>query len=103
MWQGKSRMEGATLHIQFEGDSRAYDGNHPIIGQIKIQTDRAIPAYGIQLKLELVDMSKKVGRGPYGKRIVHQEKRRVWEKSEMVAVFPNNVCNIGESNVPFSF
>ena len=66
MGQGKSRMDGATLRIQFEGDARAFDANHPMCGQIFIDTNRAIPAYGIQLKLELVDMSKEVDHGDKG-------------------------------------
>ena len=66
MGQGKSRMDGATMQIQFEGDSRAFDANHPICGTINIYTERAIPAYGIQLKLELVDMSKEVDHGDKG-------------------------------------
>ena len=66
MGQGKSRIEGATLQIQFEGDARAFDANHPICGQVHIQSNQAIPAYGVQLKLELVDMSKKVDHGDKG-------------------------------------
>ena len=96
-------MDGASMQIRFEGDSRAFDANHPICGTIHIETNRAIPAYGIQLKLELIDMSKEIDHGDKGQRYPHIWKRRVWEKTEMVAVFPNNVCNMGESNVPFSF
>ena len=43
----KSTMEGASMTIVFEGDSRAFDGNHPIVGTINVDTNQQIPAYGI--------------------------------------------------------
>lgn len=95
-------MDGATMHIQFEGDSRAFDANHPICGTINIQADRSIPAYGIQLKLEMVDMSKEVDHGDKGQRYEHIWRRRVWEKTEMINL-PNNILEMGSSNVPFTF
>ena len=58
MGAGKSKMEGASMTIVFEGDSRAFDGNHPILGSINVDTNQQIPAYGISLKLELIDSSK---------------------------------------------
>ena len=91
------------MQIQFEGDSRAFDANHPICGTINIYAERAIPAYGIQLKLELVDMSKEVDHGDKGQRHEHSWKRRAWEKTELITCFPNNICNMGSSNIPFTF
>ena len=35
------------MTIVFEGDSRAFDGNHPIVGTINVDTNQQIPAYGI--------------------------------------------------------
>ncbi len=62
----KSRLEGASMQIHIEGDMRAFDADHPICGHIDIDSNQAIPAYGIQLKLELVDMSKEVDYGDKG-------------------------------------
>ena len=67
------------MTICFEGDSRAFDANHPIVGTINIDSAAAIPAYGIQLKLELIDSSKEVDYGDKGQRYPHIWKRRVWE------------------------
>ena len=103
MGAGKSRLEGATMQIAFEGDSRAFDANHPIIGTINVNCQEAIPAYGIELKLELVDMSKEVDYGDKGQRYPHIWKRRVWEKRVMVHNFENNLCNFGASSFPFQF
>ena len=66
MGANKSLLEGASLSINFDGDMRAFDANHPITGQINIHTQRPIPAYGIQLKLELMDTSKEVTHGDKG-------------------------------------
>ena len=99
----KSRLEGASLSITFEGDMRAFDAENPLTGTINIDTNQAIPAYGIQLKLELIDMSKEVDYGDKGQRYEHIWKRRVWEKNEMLYCFPGNICNMGQSQVPFTF
>lgn len=90
------------MTIRFEGDARAFDANHPIVGMIEIDTNQAIPAYGIQLKLELIDSSKEVDYGDKGQRYPHIWKRRVWEMNQMI-VLENNICPAGNSSVPFSF
>jgi len=86
MGAGKSKLDGASMTISFEGDARAFDANHPITGTINIDSNQAIPAYGIQLKLELVDMSKEVDHGDKGQRYPHIWKRRAWEKTEMIVL-----------------
>lgn len=88
--------------IQFESDSRAFDANNPITGTIHIDTAAAIPAYGIQLKLELIDSSKEVDYGDKGQRYPHIWKRRVWEHSVMINL-DNNICAAGATSIPFSF
>jgi len=47
MGAGKSKLDGVSMEICFEGDSRAFDAQHPIVGTIHIQSNQAIPAYGI--------------------------------------------------------
>ena len=84
MGANKSRLEGASLAINFDGDLRAFDANHPITGQINIHTQKAIPAYGVQLKLELIDMSKEVDHGDKGQRYEHKKKLRAWEKVQFL-------------------
>ena len=74
------------MTIVFEGDARAFDANHPIVGTINIDSNQAIAAYGIQLKLELIDMSKEVDHGSKGERYEHKWKRRTWEKNEMIVL-----------------
>ena len=74
------------MNIVFEGDSRAFDANHPIVGTINIDSNQAIPAYGIQLKLELIDSSKEVDYGDKGQRYPHIWKRRSWEKNEFIVL-----------------
>eukprot|EP00354_Favella_ehrenbergii_P003762 CAMPEP_0170451542 /NCGR_PEP_ID=MMETSP0123-20130129/748_1 /TAXON_ID=182087 /ORGANISM="Favella ehrenbergii, Strain Fehren 1" /LENGTH=54 /DNA_ID=CAMNT_0010713267 /DNA_START=47 /DNA_END=211 /DNA_ORIENTATION=- len=49
-------MKDATLKIEFEGDSRAFDANHPICGAVVIDSKKEIAAYAIQVKVELVDV-----------------------------------------------
>ena len=39
MGAGKSKLDGASLSITFEGDMRAFDANHPITGVINIDTN----------------------------------------------------------------
>ena len=102
MGQGKSKLDGTTMTIVFEGDSRAFDANHPIVGTINIDTNQAIPAYGIQLKLELIDSSKEVDYGDKGQRYPHIWKRRVWELNQMIDL-AENVCPAGQTSIPFSF
>ena len=53
--------------------------------------------YGLQLKLELIDMSKQVTHGDKGQRHEHKKILRAWEKTEFLACFPNNVCPIGHT------
>ena len=103
MGQGKSRMEGVSLTIVFEGESRAFDANHPILGTISINSNQQIPAYGIQLKLELLDQSHEVDYGDKGQRYPHIWKRRVWEKTFLAINFQDNICPMGESSYPFQF
>ena len=95
MGAGKSKMEGASMTIVFEGDSRAFDGNHPIVGIINVDTNQQIPAYGISMKLELIDSSKQVDYGDKGQRYPHIWKRRVWEKNLMLNSFSGNICPLG--------
>ena len=46
--KSKQRLEGASLSIEFEvGENRVFDANNPIIGQIKVDSNVSIPAYGI--------------------------------------------------------
>ena len=47
MGANKSRLEGASLNINFEGNMRAFDTDHPIVGQINVHASQVIPAYGI--------------------------------------------------------
>ena len=85
------------MTVTFVNDNRAFDADHPIEGMIHIDTNQSIPAYGIQLKLELIDSSKEVEHGgAKGKRYVHVWKRRAWEKTELVKCFPGNVCAVGQ-------
>ena len=79
MGAGKSKLDGTSMTICFEGDSRAFDANHPIVGTINIDSAAAIPAYGIQLNLQLIDSSKKIDRGGKGEPIYRVWKRRAWE------------------------
>ena len=47
MGANKSRLAGATLTIEFEGDQRAFDADHPICGNIIIETNQTLAAYGV--------------------------------------------------------
>ena len=87
MGANKSRLEGASLAINFDGDMRAFDSNHPITGQINIHCQQTVPAYGVQLKLELIDMSKEVDHGDKGQRYEHKKKLRAWEKTQFLQCF----------------
>ncbi len=70
---------------------------------IHINTNQTIAAYGIQLKLELIDSSKEVDYGDKGQRYPHIVKRRSWEKTELMQCFPGNVCAVGQQSIPFKF
>jgi len=97
MGANKSRLEGASLAINFEGDMRAFDANHPIVGQINIHSNQTLPAYGVMLKLELIDTSKEVDHGDKGQRYEHKVKLRAWEKTVFLNCFPGNVCPAGHT------
>ena len=64
-----------------------------------VETSEAIPAYGISLKLELVDM---VREGAHGNGS-HVFKHRAYEKYIMVHSFAseNNMCPLGQSSYSF--
>ena len=47
MQKSKQRLEGASLKIEFDTENRAFDANNPIVGQIKVDSNVSIPAYGI--------------------------------------------------------
>lgn len=93
-----SKLVGTTMKIHFEGDSRAFDSDNPIEGVINIQSNVVIPAYGIQLKLELVEKTRveEITDESYS------SKNQVWERSEMIE-FENIMCPAGNTNIPFSF
>ena len=98
MGSKNSKLDGTTLKIHFEGDSRAFDSDNPIEGVINIKSDLAIPAYGIQLRLELVEKTRV-------EEITDESyfsKHHVWERSEMIE-FENVMCPAGNTNIPFSF
>ena len=87
MGNEKSRMDHATMTISFTNDVRAFDANHPITGTITVDSRTPIPAYGIQLKLELIDYSKEVDHGDKGQRYEHIWKRKAFERCEMLYCF----------------
>lgn len=103
MGGAKSKLDFASLRIDFEGDSRSFDGNNPIVGTIHVDTQKPIPAYGISVKLELIDSSKEVDYGDKGQRYPHIWKRRVWERVVMIHKFDNSLLPLGQSSYPFSF
>lgn len=91
----KSRMANSSISISFTNDICSFDVNHPITGTIRVDSKHPIAAYGIQLKLELIDMSRyEIKRGK--DRSVFQFKRKVWERCEMLYCFQNNMMNVGE-------
>jgi len=45
----------AKIEFTFENPIHAYDSEHPIIGTVNIHASKAIAAYMVTLKLELVD------------------------------------------------
>jgi len=47
MGNENSRMDHATMTINFTNDVRAFDANHPITGTITVDSRTPIPAYGI--------------------------------------------------------
>ena len=47
--------QDATIEFTFENPLHAYDSEHPIIGTVNIQATKAIAAWLVTLKLELVD------------------------------------------------
>jgi hypothetical protein len=55
------------------------------------------------MKLELIDMSKEVDYGDKGQRYPHIWKRRVWEKTEIIHNYGDNICPLGSSSYPFQF
>ena len=66
MGSENSRMEGASMQIVFEGRERAYSADQPIVGVIEVDTDKAIPAYGIEMFLNQIDLSHRIDRGDKG-------------------------------------
>ena len=38
MGQNKSKLQGTSMQVHFEGDSRAFDADHPIVGSIEIKS-----------------------------------------------------------------
>ena len=54
----KSRMAHSSISISFTNDICSFDVDHPITGTIRVDSNHPIAAYGIQLKLELIDMSR---------------------------------------------
>ena len=44
-------MQDANLKVSFESPSQSFDSEHPIIAKIKIQTQEAIPAYGVSVSV----------------------------------------------------
>ena len=52
MGSENAKMEGATLSFEFEGSGRAFSADAPIIGVLKLKSQKAIPAYGIEMFLE---------------------------------------------------
>ena len=87
-------MPEANLSIAFEMPDRAYDADHPIIGTVKIETPRPIGAYGVQLKLELVDMSKVVNQNSESHNVMRRCKV-TWERFELLTSFQDKICPAG--------
>ena len=98
-----SRFPYATLHIEFEGESRAFDSEHPIVGSVRIISQQTIAAYSIIMKLVCIDMSKKTDRNDKGAPYYHTKKLRSYEAIQTVAEFENTLIPIGETTYPFTF
>ena len=60
MGANKSRLANSSLKIEFESENRAFDGNNPICGAIKINVAENLPAYCLIMKLQLIDSAKKI-------------------------------------------
>ena len=56
----KSRSNDCTCTVIFEGDSRAFDANNPIVGTIQLDAKATIPAYCIQATLQQREHSLKI-------------------------------------------
>ena len=48
-------------------------------------------------------MSKEVDYGDKGQRYPHIWKRRVWEKTEIIHNYGDNICPLGSTSYPFQF
>jgi hypothetical protein len=51
MGNTKTKFANGDLKIEFEGDSRAFDGNHPIAGVVKINLQENFPAFSLVMRL----------------------------------------------------
>ena len=103
MGANKSRLANASLKIEIDHNQTAFDGNHPITGNIRINVQETLPAYCVQMKLCLTDMSKKIDHGDKGQRYVSEKKLKAFEKAITVAEFENNIVPFGETVIPFTF
>ena len=102
MGANKSRLANSDFKIEFEGESRAFDGNHPIVGSLRIKVAENLPAYCVMMKLELIDMCKKIDHGDKGQTYESEKKTRAFQKCITVANFENNILPMGETAIPFS-
>ena len=66
MGSENERMKDASFNIVLEGNDRAFSCEKPIIGVLEVDSEKAIPAYGIEIALIQVDLSHRVDRGDKG-------------------------------------
>ena len=95
--------DGSTMRLSFETEQRAFDGQHPIIGTVNINTKTSIAAYGVILTLYCKDRSIKITRGKNGEPHVHNRTVIAFEQSKVIHNFEDNVCPLGMSSYPFTF
>ena len=83
--------EDAEIEFAFEDQRHTYDSEHPLIGNVNIKASKAIAAYMVTLKLELVDYSKYVyeSTDSNGNTTTHVciKKEKVLEKSQILVKF----------------
>ena len=66
MGADKSKMKEVTIEVIYESNTRAFNSETPIIGSVKINADKMVPAYCISASIELRDNSLKIDHGDKG-------------------------------------
>ena len=95
--KGKQRLPYASLQLIYETDERSFDSENPIIATVMINSEKDIPAYGVQVSVCRYEKTRTCAE-----KEDFKTKQMTWQHTFMAHYFADSICRAGVTQIPLT-